>query len=88
MLGIPFIFTNDRVGNIGTTSGQWLGHIETGSISPWVDLLIAMVCWHLSPCNDISLPVYTLIRQFIRKWYISYGPIFKSVYIAYGWRQI
>ena len=37
------MFTNDKVGDIETTSTVWLGEIGTDSISPWIDLFIAMV---------------------------------------------
>lgn len=43
VLSIPFVFTNDKVGDIETTSTVWLGEIGTDSISPWIDLFIAMI---------------------------------------------
>ncbi|WAR04232.1 SC5A7-like protein [Mya arenaria] len=42
MLCVPFVLTNEHVGNLEMTSASWLGQLTPGSISPWIDLLIAM----------------------------------------------
>ncbi|XP_069115541.1 high affinity choline transporter 1-like isoform X2 [Argopecten irradians] len=42
VLCIPFVFTNENVGNIGSTSSDWIGQYDSNSTNLWIDLFIAM----------------------------------------------
>nr|XP_022325619.1 high-affinity choline transporter 1-like [Crassostrea virginica] len=42
-VSLPFVLTNDNVGNIGATSETWIGQFDTSITSPWIDLFIAMI---------------------------------------------
>ncbi|XP_041373644.1 high affinity choline transporter 1-like [Gigantopelta aegis] len=41
-LSVPFVLTNERVGNIGANSTVWIGSIDKEFAGLWADLLIAM----------------------------------------------
>ncbi|KAK0057487.1 high-affinity choline transporter 1 [Biomphalaria pfeifferi] len=42
MLSLPFIFTNEKIGDFSANQTVWLGHVESNMWGLWVDLLIAM----------------------------------------------
>ncbi|XP_061184790.1 high-affinity choline transporter 1-like [Saccostrea echinata] len=43
ILSLPFILTNDKVGNISDTTELWIGQFDVGMTSPWIDLFTAMI---------------------------------------------
>ena len=43
VLCVPFIATNDRVGNFADHTEKWTGDLDGSMASPWIDLALAMV---------------------------------------------
>ncbi|CAL1534675.1 unnamed protein product [Lymnaea stagnalis] len=39
---LPFIFTNDKIGDLGASKEIWIGKVDTSLWGIWVDLFIAM----------------------------------------------
>ncbi|KAH9514906.1 hypothetical protein Btru_021317 [Bulinus truncatus] len=42
VLSLPFIYTNEKIGDISASKAEWLGHVDNNMWGIWVDLLIAM----------------------------------------------
>ncbi|OWF43994.1 high affinity choline transporter 1-like [Mizuhopecten yessoensis] len=42
VLCVPFVLTNENVGNIVDTTSDWIGQYDTNITSLWIDLFIAM----------------------------------------------
>ncbi|XP_046374505.2 high-affinity choline transporter 1-like [Haliotis rufescens] len=43
VLAIPFVVTDERVGDVSTTSDAWLGSLDGRHAVAWVDLALAMI---------------------------------------------
>ena len=57
VLCLPFIATNDRVGNFADHTEKWTGDLDGSMASPWIDLALAMV----------SQPVSQSVSQSVRQ---------------------
>ncbi len=43
VLSVPFVLTNEHVGDISVQSSDWLGKLDKNHSLVWADLLVAMV---------------------------------------------
>lgn len=43
ILCVPFVLTNEKIAEIGTTKDVWIGQFDKQALSQWLDLFIAMI---------------------------------------------
>ena len=55
VLSLPFLLTNENVGNIGDSTELWIGQFDASFASPWTDLFIAMVKHHFDSFNVVPV---------------------------------